>query len=69
MFACNGDIVTDKAAHAMPEAAFVLGSLEQLRSVRIEPPLDRPAGVTDVKLFRVKINAGEGKDGIRIQAR
>jgi hypothetical protein len=69
MFACNGAIVSNKAPEAMPDARFVLRSLEQLRSVRIEPPLDRPAGVTDVKLYRVKINAGDGKDGIRIQAR
>jgi hypothetical protein len=69
MFACNGAIVTKKVVGAMPDEQFVLRSLEQLRSVRIEPPLDRPAGVTDVKLYRVKISAGDGKDGIRIQAR
>ncbi len=68
MFACNGGIVTNRAGETMPDAQFVLRNLEQLRAVRIEPPLDRPAGVTDVKLFRVKVNAGEGKDAIRIQA-
>ena len=69
MFASNGAIITNKVADAMPHAQFVLDSLAQLRSVRIEPPLDRPPGATDVKLYRVKITAGDGKDAIRIQAR
>jgi hypothetical protein len=65
----GGTTVTNKAAGALPEAPQVLGSLEQLRSVRIEPPIDRPAGATDVKLYRVILSAGDGKDGIRIQAK
>ena len=52
----------------MPDAAFVLRALAPLRSVRVEPPTDRPKGVTDVKLFRVKVGGGDGKDAVRIQA-
>jgi hypothetical protein len=68
MFGCNGASVASKATGAVPDAAFVLRSLEPLRAVRIEPPMDRPKGVTDVKLFRVKVTGGDGKDAVRIQA-
>jgi len=68
LFGCNGASVANQVAGAVPEAAFVLRALEPLRAVRIEPPTDRPKGVTDVKLFRVKVTGGDGKDAVRIQA-
>jgi hypothetical protein len=69
MLGCNGASVTNKAADAPPDAALVLRCLEPLRAVRIEPPTDRPPGVTDVKMYRVKVGGGDGKHGILITAR
>jgi hypothetical protein len=68
MLGCNGASVTNRAADALPDAPFVLRSLEQLRSVRIEPPTDRPQGATGVRFHRVKVGGGDGKYGIRIRA-
>ena len=65
---CGGPNVVSKVPNAMPDAAFVRRALEQLRAVRIDLPMDLPKGVTDVKLFRVQITGGDGKDGIRIEA-
>jgi hypothetical protein len=66
--ACHGVCATGKAADTLPDAPFLLRSLEPLRAVRIAPPTDRPAGVTDVKLFRVKVVGGDGRDGLCIRA-
>lgn len=68
MLGCNGASVTNQAPDTLPDTRFVLRSLEQLRSVRIEPPMDRPRGVTDVKLYRVKLGGGDSKYGMRIRA-
>ena len=68
MLGCNGASITSKIAKTLPDADFVRRSLAQLRAVRIAPPQDRPRDVTDVKLFRVQITGGDGKDAIRIQA-
>ena len=68
LFGCNGASVASQVAGAAPEAAFVLRALGPLRAVRIEPPTDRAKGATDVKLFRVKVTGGDGKDAVRIQA-
>jgi Pectate lyase superfamily protein len=68
MFACNDATVSNKADDVLPDATLVLGSLAQLRSLRIEPPMGRRPGLTDVKLHRVKVSAGDGKDAVRIEA-
>jgi len=68
MFGCNGASVAGGKAGALPDRSVLLRMLEPLRSVRIEPPTDRPAGVTDVKLFRVLVTGGDGKDAVRITA-
>ena len=48
---------TDRVVDARPTAAFVRTQLAQLRGVRTEPPTDRSAGVTDVKLIRLIISS------------
>jgi hypothetical protein len=68
LLGCNGGSITGPAAGALPDVPFVLRALEQLRSVRIEPPMDRPPGVTDVKFYRVQVGGGDGKCGIRLGA-
>ncbi|MGA2067072.1 MAG: glycosyl hydrolase family 28-related protein [Thermoguttaceae bacterium] len=68
MLGCNRASVTDKAADALPDAQFVRHALEQLRSLRIEPPTDRPQGATDLKFYRVQLGGGDGKYAIRIRA-
>lgn len=60
--------VTNRVPDKVPDAEFVLHCLEPLRAVRIDPPVDRPRGVTDVKLHRVQITGGDGRDAVRIQA-
>lgn len=57
-----------KKTPGLPDATFVRRSLAQLRAVRIDLPADLPKGVTDVRLFRVSVNGGDGKDALRIQA-
>ena len=57
-----------KNAQAMPTADEVRRGLAQLRAVRIDLPTDLPPGVTDVKLIRVQIIGGDGKDGLRLAA-
>ena len=41
--------------------------LSQIRGLRIEPPLKRPEGVTDVKLLRVQVRASQGRTGLTIR--
>lgn len=45
--------LSNKAPNELPAPSFVLDSLQQLRATRIEPPTNRPEGVTDVKLMRI----------------
>jgi hypothetical protein len=68
MFGCNGASVANGATGALPDMPFLLRALAPLRAVRVEPPTHRPAGVTDVKLFRVQVTGGDGKDAVRITA-
>ena len=49
---------------AEPDEKALLDMLPQIRELRIEPPVARPEGVTDVKLLRVQIRAGQGKTGL-----
>ncbi|OPZ81595.1 MAG: hypothetical protein BWY76_02978 [bacterium ADurb.Bin429] len=69
LFGCNGATMINKVPQMLPDADVVRRSLAQLRSVRIRPPFDSPQGVTDVKIFRVQVTGGDGKDAIRIEAR
>jgi hypothetical protein len=52
--------VFDKVHDVIPDTNFILNSLSQMRAVRTEPPMDRAAGVTDVKLFRVASYVSDG---------
>jgi hypothetical protein len=45
--------VVSKVNNVRADSTSIINALAQLRAVRTEPPNDRPAGVTDVKLFRV----------------
>jgi hypothetical protein len=45
----------------------MLDLLSQIRALRVEPPLTRPTGVTDVKLLRMIVRASAGRTGITIQ--
>ena len=47
------DNVVSKIHKILPDSASVINGLAQLRAVRVDQPMDRAAGVTDVKLFRV----------------
>ena len=38
--------------------------LSQIRGLRVEPPAARTEGVTDVKLLRVQVRAGQGRTGL-----
>jgi hypothetical protein len=67
MLGCNSANCVMKDAKRMPDADLVRRGLALLRAVRIDPPMDLPKGVTDVKLFRISIEGGDGKDGIRVE--
>jgi len=56
--------VADQVTDAVPEESAVLVLLADVRTLRIEPPSVRPAGVTDVKLLRLLIRVGEGRTGL-----
>jgi VanZ family protein len=45
--------VISKTHNVRADSTSIINSLAQLRAVRTDPPNDRVAGVTDVKLFRV----------------
>ncbi len=47
------DDVVSKVHNVRADSTSILNDLAQLRAVRTEPPTDRAAGVTDVKIFRV----------------
>ncbi|HEY5914905.1 MAG TPA: glycosyl hydrolase family 28-related protein [Verrucomicrobiae bacterium] len=50
-----------KQVGAEPDESFIRNSLRQLRSVRIEPLTNRPAGVTDVQITRLRVAGAGGK--------
>lgn len=50
--------VVNKVVGAPVDPQFVRDSLAQLRALRIEPPIARAPGVTDVKLIRVIMSGG-----------
>ncbi len=49
---------------AAPDEKAILQMLSQIRELRVEPPVRRAKGLTDVKLFRVLIRASEGRRGL-----
>ncbi|WP_222592827.1 glycoside hydrolase family 55 protein [Meiothermus hypogaeus] len=59
--------LTNKVVGAQPDLEFVKAQLEPLRTVNTSPALNRPAGVTDVKLLRVVLNASNGRTGLRVR--
>ena len=54
-------IVVSQTTGAEPDERDLLDPMTQIRDLRIEPPVTRPPGVTDVKLQRVLIRAGRGQ--------
>lgn len=68
VFGANGASIMNRQFGAMPDPASVRRALEQIRAVRIAPARDQPAEATDVKLFRINLCAGEGREGVHIQA-
>ena len=68
VFGCNGAIQANKHADTLPDAALMRKTLEQIRNVRSAPAREHPAGATDLKIFRVGVSGGAGKDAIRFQA-
>ncbi len=65
----GGPSITNKVAGAQPTDAQIIKSLASLRRTRIEPPTHRPGEVTDLKLFRVTVVAGHGRDALRVESR
>ena len=53
---------------AQPTPAFVENQLALLRTIDTTGAVAEPAGVTDVKLLRVAISAGDNHTGVRIVA-
>ena len=66
MLGCNGVTSTNRNPNSMPDKALIRRSLDQIRAVRIVPPENGPEGVTDVKIFRVGLCAGTGKNCLRV---
>ncbi len=60
--------ITNKIVGAVPAAGFVEEQLALLRQMRIDAPTDRPSGVTDVKLLRVRVGGGENRTALAIRA-
>ncbi|MFY0540028.1 hypothetical protein [Nannocystis pusilla] len=59
---------TNKQVGAAPDTAFVRAQLSLLRDLRIEQPFDRAPGVTDVKIFRVRVMGGGNRTACAIRA-
>jgi hypothetical protein len=68
LFGFNSEICANKKAGALPDPTLLRKALEQIRGVRIAPAAEQPAEATDLKIFRVILNAGPGKDCLRLQA-
>jgi hypothetical protein len=56
--------VVDQTTGGRPDEKAELDLISQIRDVRIEPPIDRATGVTDVKLVRVQVRADQGRRGL-----
>ncbi len=57
------DDVVSKVHTVRADTTSILNTLTQLRAVRTDPPNDRAAGVTDVKIFRVSAWGTQGHVG------
>ncbi len=56
--------VVAQATGAEMDQQAILEMLSQIRTLRIEPPVHKGEGVTDVKLVRVLIRASQGRMGV-----
>jgi hypothetical protein len=57
-----------KASGAAIDAELVLKGLSYLRALRLEPPMNRPAGATDLKFIRSFIKLSKDRYGLVFQA-
>jgi pectin methylesterase-like acyl-CoA thioesterase len=64
-----GDLVNvnNQKASADPDDTTLLAAIDALRKRRIEPPGQREAGVTDLKMFRVLASAGSASHAVEIR--
>ncbi|MBA3705443.1 MAG: T9SS type A sorting domain-containing protein [Bacteroidetes bacterium] len=60
--------VVNKVPNAGVDTAFVLTTLSQIRNLRIEPPINRPNGVTDVKLIRMLLRVADNRMGLTLKS-
>ena len=58
--------ITNQVVGAQPTPAFVDNQLALLRTIDTTAAVDAPPGVTDVKLLRVAITAGDDHTGVQI---
>ena len=58
--------ITNEVVGAQPTSAFVQNQLALLRTIDTTAAVAAPAGVTDVKLLRVFITAGDNHVGVKI---
>lgn len=56
--------VVSGSVGAVPAELVVLKTFSQVRALRVEPPVKRPEGLTDVKLIRVQVRASQGRMGL-----
>ena len=60
--------ITQKQTGLEPTDAFLRNQLALLRTVKIAPPITLPAGLTDVKIYRVTALPSRGGTGVEIRA-
>ena len=58
--------ITNEVVGAQPTPAFIENQLALLRTIDTTAAVAAPAGVTDVKLLRVAISAGDNHAGVKI---
>ena len=58
--------ITNEVVGAQPTPAFVENQLALLRTIDTTAAVAAPAGVTDVKLLRVAVSAGDNHAGVKI---
>src|SRR5262249_13505274 len=58
--------ITNQVVGAQPTPAFVENQLALLRTIDTTAAVAEPAGVTDVKLLRVFVSAGDNRTGVKI---
>jgi len=60
--------VTRQVRDVQPDSQFIRDCLQQLRALRLEPPTNRKESVTDIKIIRVSIDVGTGRNGVVMHA-